>query len=101
MIPGIPLELLVVLPVVKHEIKNRKSSTNDEKAVSRASRRPMSTGDLINVLRHACRVLLPIFAFTSCAFGQEIKAEVMSAFVWGEDSPSGAISSTIRDPLTG
>ena len=25
----------------------------------------------------------------------------MSAFVWGEDSPSGAISSTIRDPLTG
>ena len=30
-----------------------------------------------------------------------IKAEVMSAFVWGEDSPFGALSSTIQDPLTG
>jgi len=38
-------------------------------------------------------------------FGQDgvatIKAEVLSAFVWGEDSPSGAVSSNIRDPLTG
>jgi len=45
--------------------------------------------------------LLAVFAFASCAFGQEIKAEVVSAFVWGEDSPSGATSSAIRDPLTG
>jgi hypothetical protein len=30
-----------------------------------------------------------------------IKATVMSAFVWGEDSTSGAVSSTIQDPLTG
>lgn len=29
------------------------------------------------------------------------KAEVKSAFVWGEDSPSGAVSSAVRDPLTG
>jgi len=29
------------------------------------------------------------------------KAEVRNAFVWGEDAPSGAISSTIKDPLTG
>ena len=48
-----------------------------------------------------CTVLLAVFAFTSSVFGQEIKAEVVSAFVWGEDSPSGAISSIIRDPLTG
>jgi hypothetical protein len=48
-----------------------------------------------------CTVLLAVFAFASCVFGQEIKAEVVSAFVWGEDSPSGAISSTIQDPLTG
>lgn len=49
----------------------------------------------------SCTVLLAVFAFTSCVFGQDIKVEVMSAFVWGEDSPSGAISSIIRDPLTG
>lgn len=30
-----------------------------------------------------------------------IKAETLSAFVWGQDSPSGAVSSTIEDPLTG
>src|SRR5215472_8535506 len=48
-----------------------------------------------------CTVLLAVFAFASCVFGQEIRAEVVSAFVWGEDSPSGAISSTIKDPLTG
>lgn len=45
--------------------------------------------------------LLMAFALTPHALGQEIKAEVVSAFVWGEDSPFGAISSTIRDPLTG
>ena len=48
-----------------------------------------------------CTFLLAVFSFTSCVFGQEIKAEVVSAFVWGEDSPFGAISSIIQDPLTG
>jgi hypothetical protein len=48
-----------------------------------------------------CTFLLAVFAFTSSVFGQEIKVEVASAFVWGEDSPLGAISSIIRDPLTG
>lgn len=48
-----------------------------------------------------CVLLLAVFAFASNAFGQEIRAEVVSAFIWGEDSLSGAISSTIRDPLTG
>lgn len=48
-----------------------------------------------------CTFLLAVFTFTSSVFGQEIKAEVVSAFVWGEDSPFGAISSMIRDPLTG
>lgn len=48
-----------------------------------------------------CTILLAVLAFTSSVFGQEIKAEVVSAFVWGEDSPFGAISSIIRDPLTG
>jgi len=53
------------------------------------------------MIRHACKVLLPILGLASCMLGQEIKAVAVSAFVWGEDSPSGAISSTIRDPLTG
>jgi hypothetical protein len=56
-------------------------------------------------MKRACIFVLAIFAFTPGVFGQDgvpiIKAEVMSAFVWGEDSTSGAISSTIQDPLTG
>ncbi|HKW62196.1 MAG TPA: hypothetical protein VJN89_06595 [Candidatus Acidoferrum sp.] len=51
--------------------------------------------------RRGCGVLLAVFAFASCAFGQEIKVEVVSSLVWGEDFPSGAISTTIKDPLTG
>ena len=49
----------------------------------------------------SCTVLVAVLAFTSYVFGQEIKAVVVSSFVWGEDSPFGAISSTIQDPLTG
>jgi hypothetical protein len=48
-----------------------------------------------------CSVLLTAFAFSCYLFGQEIKIEAVSAFVWGEDSPFGAISSIIQDPLTG
>lgn len=33
--------------------------------------------------------------------GQTIKVDVVSSFVWGEDAPAGATSSTIKDPLTG
>lgn len=56
-------------------------------------------------MKQACILVLAVFAFTLSVFGQNgvptIKAEVVSAFVWGEDSPSGAVSSTIRDPPTG
>jgi hypothetical protein len=56
-------------------------------------------------MKLACIFVLAVFAFTPGGFGQDgvpiIKAEVLSAFVWGEDSPSGAVSSTIQDPLTG
>jgi len=62
-------------------------------SVSRSMNRTMT--------RRGCAVLLAVFAFTPCAVGQEIKTEVVSAFVWGEDSRSGAMSSTIEDPLTG
>jgi hypothetical protein len=56
-------------------------------------------------MKQACIFALMVFAFSIGVFGQDrvptIKAEVMSAFVWGQDSPSGAVSSTIQDPLTG
>jgi len=56
-------------------------------------------------MKQSCILILAVFAFTHCGFGQDggpiIKAEALSAFVWGEDSPSGAVSSTIQDPLTG
>ena len=57
------------------------------------------------LMKQACIFVLEVCAFTSAAFGQDgvpmIKAEVMSAFVWGEDSTSDAVSSTIQDPLSG
>lgn len=66
------------------------------------SRRQSVSNRLKRTMRgRECAVLLVAFCLASRAPGQEIKAEVVSAFVWGQDSPSGAISSTIRDPLTG
>jgi hypothetical protein len=57
------------------------------------------------MMKAACIFVLAVFASTLGAFGQDsvpiIKAEVLSAFVWGEDSASGAVSATTRDPLTG
>jgi len=57
-----------------------------------------------NTMKQASILVLAVFALTPGTFGQDgptVKTEVMSAFVWGEDSPSGAVSSTIQDPLTG
>jgi len=48
---------------------------------------------------------LAVLAFRLFIFGQDnlttFKTEARSAFVWGEDSPEGAVSSTVQDPLTG
>jgi len=56
-------------------------------------------------MKQVCVFVLAAFLCTPGTFSQDrvpiIKAEVMSAFVWGEDFPSGAASSTIQDPLTG
>ncbi len=53
--------------------------------------------------RIVCAVSLLVVAVA--LFGQKdvvtFKKEVSSAFVWGEDSPGGAISSLTQDPLTG
>jgi len=56
-------------------------------------------------MKHACLFVLAVLTFTPGVSGQGdgplIKSEVMSAFVWGQDSTSGAVSSTVQDPLTG
>jgi hypothetical protein len=56
-------------------------------------------------MKLACAVVLAVFVFALLTIGQEsqpnIKVESLSAFVWGEDVASGAVSSSIRDPLTG
>jgi len=49
----------------------------------------------------ACFSLLFSFRALAQADVPTFKAEVRSTFIWGEDSPMGAISSTIKDPLTG
>ena len=50
------------------------------------------------------RVVVAVFALTLALWSQEeaptFKSGVRSAFVWGDDLPEGAQSSTIRDPLT-
>lgn len=56
-------------------------------------------------MKQVCIFVAAVFTLTPGVFGQDdvpmIRANVMSAFVWGEDSTSGAVSSTIQDPLTG
>jgi hypothetical protein len=74
----------------------RKSGTKDQRPP-----KPFAAMSKEHRMRYTWRVLLSIFTLASCISGQEIKVKVVSAFVWGEDSASGAISSTIRDPLTG
>ena len=66
----------------------------------------MSPGATIqNSMQKACRFVLTVLMLSPRVFGQDgaptIKSQVSSAFIWGEDSPSGAVSSTVRDPLTG
>jgi len=56
-------------------------------------------------MRRTLAVTLAILAFTFPAFAQSdlttFRTEAASAFVWGEDNLPGAVSSSIRDPVTG
>ncbi len=50
------------------------------------------------------RAFALVLTFSCFCLGQEtptFRAETNSAFVWGQDSPTGAVSSTVKDPLTG
>jgi hypothetical protein len=55
-------------------------------------------------MRH-CALALTVLVSSLAMFGQDdlptFKTSARSAFVWGEDSPEGAVSSTVHDPLTG
>jgi hypothetical protein len=54
---------------------------------------------------HTRGITLAILVFTLTTFVQNetptVKVEVASALVWGENSPLGAVSSSVLDPLTG
>jgi hypothetical protein len=56
-------------------------------------------------MRRTLAVTLVVLAFTLLTFAQNdlpiFRADAVSAFVSGEDNPSGAVSSSIRDPVTG
>jgi len=58
-----------------------------------------------NAMQKASLVAFSMFALSLGMFGQIetpiFKVEGKSAFVWGEDNLSGAVSSTVQDPLTG
>lgn len=49
----------------------------------------------------ACFALIFTLRAASQANIPKFTVEVRSMFVWGEDAPAGAVSSVIRDPLTG
>ena len=56
-------------------------------------------------LRRILAATLATLAFTLHTVAQDdlpiFRGDAASAFVWGEDNPSGAVSSSIRDPVTG
>ncbi len=56
-------------------------------------------------MRRTLSLTFASLALAFSAFGQDdlstFKAEAVNAFVWGEDTRSGAISSSVRDPVTG
>ena len=56
-------------------------------------------------MRGTYAVTLAFLAFRFSTFAQNdvpnFKAEGASAFVWGDDNPSSAVSSSIHDPVTG
>ena len=56
-------------------------------------------------MKYASILAFSFFAVSLTMFGQSdvptFKAEAKSAFVWGEDAPGRAVSSTVQDPPSG
>ena len=56
---------------------------------------------LTKLLACACLTLVLIPPANSQEEASKLTVDVRNTFVWGEDAPAGAISSALRDPLTG
>ena len=60
---------------------------------------------LQTTVQHSIAVSLAVIALTIVTHAQDdlpvFKTEATSAFVWGEDSLRGAVSSSVLDPVTG
>src|SRR3954447_5653257 len=56
-------------------------------------------------MRRTLEVSLIVVAFTLLTFAQNdvrtFRTETTNAFVWGEETRPGGVSSSIRDPVTG
>ena len=56
-------------------------------------------------MRCTLTITLAVLALTIITFAQNdlpiFRTETTSAFVWGEDSRFGAVSTSVRDPITG
>ena len=56
-------------------------------------------------MRCTVAVTLALLAFSTRAFAQEdlptFKTDATGAYIWGEDNQRGAVSSNVRDPVTG
>jgi hypothetical protein len=87
----------------------RRGTCNDESArpgcVGVTKRNAFCHRHMRNTMQRTLVVTLAVLAFALRPFAQDdlpiFKANAASAFVWGEDNPSGAVSSSMRDPLTG
>jgi hypothetical protein len=60
---------------------------------------------LRNTMRSRLAVTFALLAFTLLTFAQKdlitLKTDAASAFIWDEDNQPGAVSSSVRDPVTG
>lgn len=68
-------------------------------------RRQVDNRPVPTPMRYTLAVTLSILSLTLLTRGQDdvptFKTEVVSAFVWGEDNGPAAVSSSVRDPVSG
>jgi len=73
--------------------------------VARQTRIMGRSRPLQNKMRCTLAVTLAFLALSARAFAQEdlttFKTDATGAYIWGEDNQRGAVSSNIRDPVTG
>ena len=81
------------------------AATRSRRLASRPARLPDALSAEVEVKMRIARILVSLMLSSVCLFAQEdtptFKTQATSAFVWGQDINSGAISSRVTDPLTG